>query len=191
VLERLPGFTNMVEKITDIEMRPLEAPVSAKRHSVARQHILMEQRSLKISESVSNGEQIMLKHPSEAKNDDESGDKLKVPFTWRLLEEWKYSPYIKRFFRFVALVNILSLAVNGPAIPLEYLKNDVGYCEDIPAKKIHFIVVLIVDIVLLILYTTLLYIRARNSRHWHKLRMLKVVVIATVLCSLVKYSLYN
>lgn len=140
----------MAEKFTDIEMKPLEQEhsVSAKRQSFARQHV---------------------QHSLERESDDEGGDKLKAPFTWRLLEEHKYSPYIKRFFRFIAIVNILSLAVNGPAIPSEYLSATEGLCENKEEKKLHFIILLAVDIMLSLLFTLLLLIRMQNSHHWHKL----------------------
>ena len=146
----------MAEKFTDIEMKPLEQeqPLSAKRQSFARQHV---------------------QHSLERESDGEGGDKLKAPFTWRLLEEHKYSPYIKRFFRFIAIVNILSLAVNGPAISTEYLNTPYGFCENKEEKQVHFIVLLVVDIMLSLLFTLLLLIRMQNSHYWHKLRRPKVL----------------
>lgn len=144
----------MAEKFTDIEMKPLEQ----RRRSFAHQHqVLREQQQ------------------SEAKGDEGEDIKLKAPFSWHLLEEFKYSIYIKRFFRFIAIVNILALAVNGPAVPGEYLQNTLGFCENTEEAKIHFIVLLTVDIILSILYTLLLYIRVQNSRYWHKLRRSKVL----------------
>ena len=153
----------MAEKFTDIiEMKPLEQeqPVSARRQSFANQHV---------------------QHSLERESDDEGGDKLKAPFTWRLLEEHKYSPYIKRFFRFIAIINILSLAINGPAIPSEYLRTTMDadgttmgeFCE---VKRMHFIILLVVDIILSLLFTLLLLIRMQNSHYWHKLRRLSKVL---------------
>ena len=173
----------MAEKFTDIEMKPLELeqPVSAKRQSFARQHSQHVQYSLEHSSKISENVNTEYQHlvTTESKNDDDGGNKLKAPFTWRLLEEHKYSPYIKRFFRFIAILNILSLAVNGPAIPAEYLSTTEGFCENSEEKRMHFIILLVVDIVLSVLFTLLLFIRMQNSRHWHKLRRLKVFM-ATV-----------
>ena len=166
----------MAERFTDIEMKPLEQeqPVSAKRQSFARQHVQYSpEDSLKIPENV---DQCLV--TTEIKSGDEDGNKLKAPFTWRLLEEHKYSPYIKRFFRFIAIVNILSLAVNGPAIPAEYLDSTENFNENSEEKRIHFIILLVVDIVLSLLFTLLLLIRMQNSHHWHKLRRrLKVFLL--------------
>lgn len=155
----------MAENFTDIEMKPLEQPVLAKRQSVVRQHV--QHTSIKVSET----------RTTETKGDNE-GKKLKAPFTWHLLEEFKYSSYIKRFFRFIALVNVLSLAVNGPATPAEYLRDISSTCnlacENPDEKMTHFIILLAVDVILSLLYTVLLFIRVQNSLYWHKLKRLKV-----------------
>ena len=158
----------MAEKFTDIEMKPIE-PVHTKRRSFAHQHVTynLEKMSEK-DDNVGNKQQVKLEV------NDETADKLKAPLTWYLLEEWKYAPHIKRFFRCIALVNILSLAVNGPAIPAEYLnrRNISGFCESLEDKRIHFIVVLVVDVILSLLYSVQLFMRVNNSRHWHKLKSL-------------------
>ena len=163
----------MAEKITDLELKPLEhvQSISAKRQSFARQHVQYSlEHSSKIPEIVSTADQYV--ETTEDKGDDEGVNKLKAPITWRLLEEHKYSPYIKRFFRLVAIVNILSLAVNGPAIPGEFL--DRNLCENSDEKQLHLIILLVVDILLSVLFTLLLFIRMQNSRYWHKLKKLKV-----------------
>ena len=159
----------MAEKITEIEMKLVEQPVSVRRQSFAHQRVKYspEHGGSKLLESVNAGERLK----TESKSDDEGGNKLKAPFTWYLLEECKYSPHIKRFFRCVAIVNILSLAVNGPAIPAEYLQKKEGFCEDKDVKEIHFIVVLAVDIMLSLLYTMQLLIRLLNSLHWKRLQV--------------------
>ena len=165
----------MAEKFTDIELKPIEQqPVSTRRQSFARQHV---RHSLdRGSENVNAKDQSLV--TAGAKNEDEGRSELKAPFTWRLLEDHKYSPYIKRLLRLIPVVNILSLAVNGPAIPTEYLtgieRNNL--CEKRDEKKIHFIVLLVVDVILSILFTLLLLIRTQNSRYWHKLKKLKVFV---------------
>ena len=153
-------ISDMAEKFTDIEMKPIE-PLHTKRRSFAHQHVTYNLE--KISEKAD-------KQRVKSEVNDENAHKIKAPFTWYPLEEWKHAPHIKRFFRCIALVNILSLAVNGPAIPAEYLRNVEGFCEDRTAKRTHFIVLLVVDVILSLLYSMQLFVRVNNSRHWHKLK---------------------
>ena len=178
----------MVEKVTDIEMKPLEPSSSMKRQSFSRQHVYLEQH-LRKSESVNVAEKqsVLLKSNSDGDNG------LKVPCTWRLLEEFKYSLYIKRFFRFIALINILSLALNGPAVGLAYLRKrpecndsecEAPFCEDTEKKRIQYIIILVVDVILTILYSLVLYIRLQNSRYWHKLQAQKVFAVIATVCSM-------
>lgn len=161
-------ISDMAEKFTDIEMKLVEQPLSAKRQSFVHQHV---KHSLEYSSKMS--EHVSGKQRRDTKGDDEDASKLNAPCTWHPLEDWKYSPYIKRFFRLTALVNILSLAVNGPTYPSEYLKTR-SHCEDTDPKRLHFIVLLTVDVILSILYSIQLFFRVQNSRHWHNLRSQKV-----------------
>ena len=157
----------MAEKFTDIEMKPIESVHTKRRSSVAHQHVTYNLE--KMSEKVDTAAD---KQRVKSDVNDETTHKLKAPFTWYLLEEWKYARHIKRFFRCIALVNILSLTVNGPAVPTEYLDDTdmVGFCENRREKRIHFIAVLVVDVILSLLYSVQLFMRVNNSRHWYKLK---------------------
>jgi len=109
----------MAEKFTDNKLKPIEQPVSTRRQSCARQHVQysLDHSSRISSENVNAMDQSLV--TTGTKNEYDGGSELKAPFTWRLLEEHKYSPYIKRLLRLIPVINILSLAVNGPAIPTE------------------------------------------------------------------------
>ena len=163
----------MAEKV-DIEMKPItpESHVSARRQSFARHHNMLSSSNINGTTSKSVEESARLDTTNT-----EPVDEPTAPFTWALLEEYKYSSHIKGFFRFVALVNILSLAVNGTFYPEEFESHGANKsdCEETKERKlIHYSVVLAVDVILTILFTVHLFFRVLNSRHWHILRSRKV-----------------
>jgi len=166
----------MAEKV-DIEMKTITPEhVSARRQSFARRHMSSSNISGAVHQVSKNLEESSRLDTTNA----DPVDEPTAPFTWAVLEEYKYSSYIKGFFRFVALVNILSLAANGTIYPEEFeakSSHDVNEseCEDIKEKKLlHYSVVLAVDVMLTILFTVQLFFRVLNSRHWHRLRSKKV-----------------
>ena len=166
----------MAEKVDLIEMKPITPEhVSVRRQSFARHHKLSSGNIYTHLVSKNLEESVRL---DDTANTDPV-DEPTAPFTWALLEEYKYSSYIKGFFRFVALVNILSLAVNGTIYPEEFESShnpNKKDCEDIKEKKlIHYSVVLAVDVILTILFTVQLFFRVLNSRHWHRMRNKKVM----------------
>jgi len=163
----------MAEKI-DIEMKQITPEhVSVRRQSFARHTNVISASNIsgQVSKTLDENARLYT-------NNTDPVDIPTAPFTWALLEEYKYSPYIKGFFRFVALVNIFSLAANATVYPEEFHSPhnaSKGECEATKMKKlIHYSCILGVDVILTILFSVQLFLRVCNSRHWHRLKNRKV-----------------